>query len=69
MKILILTDSLSLAREYKGEVISYEETYPYLLKKQFPHIDFVFTCIGGATIKKLTLNNPLNNFFILNLRC
>jgi lysophospholipase L1-like esterase len=53
MKILILTDSLSLAREHEGKIISYEETYPYLLKKQFPHIDFSFTCIGGATIEIL----------------
>ena len=53
MKILVLTDSLSLARQHGDEIISYEGTYPYLLKNQFPNIDFVFTCIGGATIKKL----------------
>jgi len=53
MRFLFLTDSLSLPRNGKVEKVSYEETYPYLLKKTFPQHDFVFLGIGGSTIKDL----------------
>jgi len=53
MKILFLTDSLSLPRDGKDEKVFYEDTYPYLLKKKYKEIDFVFLGIGGATATDL----------------
>lgn len=53
MKILFLTDSLSLPRKYdKGEV-SYEDTYIYKLRKKYPEILIVDVAIGGAKITDL----------------
>jgi len=53
MKILFLTDSLSLPRNTQTERVEYEHTYPYLLKKKFPKHDFVFVGVGGGTISNL----------------
>lgn len=53
MRVLFLTDSLSFPRNYNGEVVEYEETYQYLLKQNFPTIDFVFASIGGGTSRDL----------------
>ncbi|MCE9540508.1 MAG: SGNH/GDSL hydrolase family protein, partial [Bacteroidetes bacterium] len=46
MKILIMSDSLALARE-KPEKVFYEETWPAFLKRK-GH-DVLPICIGGAT--------------------
>ncbi len=53
MKVLIITDSLSLPRRVGNDCVLYEETYPYLLKKRFPEHEFVCIGIGGGTIKDL----------------
>ena len=53
MKVLILTDSLSLPRADKNETVFYEQTYPYLIKKKFPEITFLTIGIGGATISDI----------------
>ncbi len=50
MKILFLTDSLSLPRADTSEKVSLEETYFHQLKKHFPEHEFVLVAIGGATI-------------------
>ncbi len=50
MKILFLTDSLSLPREENGQVVKYEETYLSILRKEFPEMLIVDSAIGGATI-------------------
>jgi hypothetical protein len=48
-KVLILSDSIALPRE-KPEAVSYECTWPYLLRK---HYDIHQVSIGGATIRDL----------------
>ncbi|MBJ05272.1 MAG: hypothetical protein CMP65_05180 [Flavobacteriales bacterium] len=63
MKVLVLTDSLALCRKHVDEIILYEQTYPYLLQKKFSNIDFVFTSIGGATIKQIFLQLTYYKFF------
>lgn len=50
MTILFLTDSLSLPREGELEKVSYEDTFPFLLTKNFSEHNFIFLGIGGATI-------------------
>lgn len=50
MKILVLTDSLSLPRRNEKTVVSYEDTYPYKLKRAFPEHEIVTVGIGGATV-------------------
>ncbi len=50
MRVLFLTDSLSLPREGDGEVVKYNETYINLLRKRFPEFLIVDCAIGGATI-------------------
>lgn len=51
-KIVFLTDSLSLPRN-APEIVTYEETYVYLLKQAFPNIEFIQFAYGGATINEL----------------
>lgn len=54
MKVLILTDSLGLPRNSNGEFVKYEETYPYLLKKEFADkLELIHVGIGGATIEDI----------------
>ena len=53
MKILILTDSLGLPRDYQNNIVTYEETYTYSLRKEFPNYDIIYVGIGGATIDKI----------------
>lgn len=53
MIVLILTDSLSLPRQYENIIVEYQNTYPFLLRKEFESIDFIHIGIGGATIKTL----------------
>ena len=51
-RILIITDSLSLPRDHP-EIVSYEETYTYLLKKKYSDFEIIQFGHGGATIKTL----------------
>ena len=53
MRILFLTDSLSLPRESEKENVSYEDTYVSKLRKRFPECTIADSAIGGATIKDL----------------
>lgn len=52
MRILFVTDSLALPRD-KPEVLSYESTYPQLIKKEIPSAEIQQLSIGGATIDEL----------------
>ena len=53
MRILFLTDSLSLPRVNEEEVVLYENTYLYKLRTEFKEHLIVDSAIGGATIKDL----------------
>lgn len=53
MRILFLTDSLSLPRESEEENVSYEDTYIHKLRLRFPEYTIADSAIGGATIKDL----------------
>ncbi len=50
MKILILTDSLSLPRVVGKDEVLYEQTYPYLLKQNRPEDEIIAVGIGGGTV-------------------
>ncbi|CAG0952907.1 MAG: SGNH/GDSL hydrolase family protein [Bacteroidetes bacterium] len=52
IRVVFLTDSLSLPRDIP-EKVSYEETFVYLLKKEYPNIEFIQFAYGGATISDL----------------
>lgn len=52
-RILVLTDSLGLPRE-TPELVEYEETYFYQLRKEFTGAEFIQSSIGGATINVLS---------------
>jgi hypothetical protein len=55
VKVLLLTDSVSLPRRHsKGEVL-WEEIYFCKLQQRFPGIEFVLVGMGGATITQLQL--------------
>lgn len=55
VKILLLTDSVSLPRKHsKGEVL-WDEIYFRQLQQRFPQIEFVLVGMGGATITQLQL--------------
>lgn len=72
MRILILSDSLGLPRDFKGEKVLYEETYIYLLKKRFPNSDIIHVGIGGATmadIKKQSLYYPAMSPDFVFIQC
>ncbi len=51
-RVVFLTDSLSLPRDVP-EKVSYEETFVYLLKQEYPNIEFIQFAYGGATISDL----------------
>ena len=53
MRIIILTDSLSLPRKYKTGEVLWEEIYANLLRRDFPDIEFVHLGMGGVTITDL----------------
>jgi len=53
MRILFLTDSLSLPRVNEEEIVLYENTYLYKLREEFKNHLIVDSAIGGATIKDL----------------
>ena len=53
MKILFLTDSLSLPRVNEKEIVLYEDTYLCKLRNTFKNHTIVDSAIGGATIKDL----------------
>jgi hypothetical protein len=53
MKVLFLTDSLSLPRIFKDGKVRWENTYVSLLKNARPDLDFVHVGLGGATITEL----------------
>lgn len=63
MRVLFLTDSLSLPREADGEVVKYDETYISLLRKEFPKLVIVDCAIGGATIWDLFKQSFYYKFF------
>jgi hypothetical protein len=49
-KIMIITDSIAMPRPD----IRYEETWVYLLKKEFPHYDFIDRPVRGSTSTRLS---------------
>lgn len=53
MRILFLTDSLSLPRVNEEEIVLYEDTYLRKLREEFKNHTIVDSAIGGATIKDL----------------
>jgi len=53
MRILFLTDSLSLPRVNEEEIVLYENTYLYKLREEFKDHLIVDSAIGGGTIKDL----------------
>ncbi|MEO8254200.1 MAG: hypothetical protein ABI554_07395, partial [Flavobacterium sp.] len=53
MKILFLTDSLSLPRKYDGGEVIYEDTYICKLREKYPEILISDVAIGGAKITDL----------------
>lgn len=55
MKILFLTDSLSLPRKYDSGEVIYENTYLSLLRNRFPEILIIDVAIGGAKITDLLI--------------
>ncbi len=72
MKVLFLTDSLSLPRGSDGEVVKYEETYISLLRKKNPEMTIVDCAVGGATIWDLFKQSYYYKFFepdIVILHC
>tara|TARA_R110000850_G_scaffold253121_3_gene378339 strand:- start:1139 stop:1774 length:636 start_codon:yes stop_codon:yes gene_type:complete len=63
MRVLFLTDSLSLPREGDGEVVKYDETYINILRKEFPEAVIADCAIGGATIWDLFKQSFYYKFF------
>lgn len=63
MRVLFLTDSLSLPREGDGEVVKYDETYISLLRQEFSNHVIVDCAIGGATIWDLFKQSFYYKFF------
>ncbi|SHG94692.1 SGNH/GDSL hydrolase family protein [Flavobacterium defluvii] len=53
MRILFLTDSLSLPRKYDQGEVNYEDTYIHLLKKKYPELVICDFAMGGARITDL----------------
>lgn len=53
MKILFLTDSLSLPRKYDGGEVNYDNTYISLLRKQYPDTLINDFAMGGGRITDL----------------
>lgn len=49
-KIMIITDSIAMPRPD----IRYEDTWVYLLKKEFPHYDFIDRPVRGSTSTRLS---------------
>ncbi len=56
MKVLLITDSLSLPRRYEGGTVLWEDIYFNKLRKQFPGAEFILMAMGGATIEQLYLS-------------
>ncbi len=55
MRVLILTDSLSLPRKLEQGFVDWDEVYFSRLKKRFPDVDFILVGMGGATITQIFL--------------
>lgn len=55
MRVLLLTDSLSLPRAYSTGVAKWEDTYVSLLRKARPDIEFIHVGLGGGTITQIHL--------------
>ncbi|MBJ2126455.1 SGNH/GDSL hydrolase family protein [Flavobacterium sp. IB48] len=53
MRILFLTDSLSLPRKFDSGEVTYEDTYLFMLRNRFPELLIVDIAIGGAKISDL----------------
>src|SRR5680860_398442 len=53
MKVLLLTDSLSLPRAYSGGQVRWEDTWVSLLRQALPEVQFIHVGIGAATITEL----------------
>lgn len=72
MRILILSDSLGLPRNVDGQLVSYEDTYVYLLKKKYPQHEILHVGIGGATmldIKTQSLYYPVAKPNLVFIQC
>lgn len=63
MRILFLTDSLSLPREADGETVKFDQTYINLLRKDFPEHTIADCAIGGATIWDLFRQSAYYKYF------
>lgn len=55
MKVLLLTDSLSLPRSYENGTVLWEDIYFNKLRHHFFDIEFILVAMGGATITQLHL--------------
>lgn len=64
MQVLFLTDSLSLPRKYKNDIVLWEDTYINQLRSIFPEINFIQLGFGGATITEL--HGQLNYYTVLS---
>jgi hypothetical protein len=64
MRILVLTDSLSLPRNYSTGTVKWEDIYVSLLRKAYPDQEFIHVGIGAATIKDL--HSQLNYYQNIN---
>ena len=56
MKVLLLTDSVSLPRKHSDGEVLWEDIYFSKLQKYFPEIEFILVGMGGATIIQLHLS-------------
>ena len=53
-KIMILADSCGLPRGFPEDAkTTYEETYPFNLRRAYPDVDFYQLCMGGVTAPDL----------------
>lgn len=58
-RILILSDSLAAPRSKEGKsLLTYEESWPYLLRERFPNVDIIQISMGHATSEELVAQCP-----------
>ena len=62
MRVLFLTDSLSLPRAYPGGQVKWEDIYVNLLRREMPDLEVIHVGIGAATITELL---RLQNYYAL----
>ncbi len=62
-KIVVLTDSVALPRDYKSGIVKWEETYLYKLKNYSTNFEVINLSLGGGSIKDI--RNQINYYKIL----